>query len=43
MLMMLLTIAEEAIVEKSARETVVKAKLDAYTHDVAMAVTHVKM
>ncbi len=43
MLMLLLTIAEEAVVEKSARKIVVRAKLEAYTHDVVMAATSVKM
>ncbi len=36
MLVLLLTIAEEAVAEKSAREAVVRAKLEAYTHDVAI-------
>jgi hypothetical protein len=35
-LMLLLTIAKEAVVKKSAREAVVRAKLEAYSHDVAI-------
>jgi hypothetical protein len=34
--MLLLTIAEEAVAGKSARKAVVTAKLESYTHDVAI-------